>query len=45
LNDAEDDAQRDRVICVGKRRDRGGGEAKEEVSEDRGTCAEEKMEA
>ena len=40
LNDADEEEQRDMVICVGKRRDRGGGEAKGGVKEDRGTCAE-----
>ncbi len=43
LNDADEDEQRDSVICVGKRRDRGKGDAKGGVSEDRGTCAEEKL--
>jgi hypothetical protein len=37
LKDADEEEQRDRVICVGKRRDRGGGEAKGGVSEDKGT--------
>ena len=40
LNDADEEEQRDRVIGVGKRRDRGGKEAKGGVNEDRGTCAE-----
>jgi hypothetical protein len=40
LKDADEEEQRDRVICVGKRRDRGGGEAKGGVSEDKGTWAE-----
>ena len=37
LNDAKEEEQRDRAICEGKRRDRGGGEAKGGVSEDKGT--------
>jgi hypothetical protein len=43
LNDAKEEEQRDRAICEEKRWDRGGGEAKGGVNEDRGTCAEEKM--